>query len=65
MPRAVKLCLFPLSVDAAVRAMLQTVVPRKHPEALERAVARSEQRRVLARRRNLDLKQLPPPAGGQ
>jgi hypothetical protein len=44
MPRAVKLSFHPLSPAEAVQALLRTVPAHKHPQALERAVARLEQR---------------------
>ena len=46
MPRAVKLSFHPLSPAEVVQALLRTVPAHKHPQALERAVARLEQRRA-------------------
>ena len=50
MPRTVKISFHPLSPSEAIQALLRTVPAHKHPQALERAVARLEQRHSRKRK---------------
>ena len=46
MPRAIKISFHPLSPAEVIEALLRTVPAHKHPQALERAVARLERKHV-------------------